>query len=215
MTAPAARPAAFALAGATSAGLTGVLVGTAARSVSHDRMAPWIVGRAAGLSAYLLLVALVLIGLLLSHPARGRLRRPSSATRIRVHVVVAVLVLALTVLHVVVLATDRFAGVGWWGALLPMRASYRPVPVTLGVLGAWAGLLAGGTAAFAGHVPARAWWPIHKIAALSLVLAWLHGVLAGGDAYALRWVYIGTGLLVLAVALSRYTGRRTSEQVFR
>jgi hypothetical protein len=116
MTAAAVRPAAFALAGAISAGVTGMLVGAAARSVSHDRMAPWIVGRAAGLSAYLLLVVLVLLGLLLSHPARGRLRRPSSATRVRVHIVVAVMVLALTALHVVVLATDRFAGVGWWGA---------------------------------------------------------------------------------------------------
>jgi hypothetical protein len=215
MTAAAVRPAAFALAGAISAGVTGMLVGAAARSVSHDRMAPWIVGRAAGLSAYLLLVVLVLLGLLLSHPARGRLRRPSSATRVRVHIVVAVMVLALTALHVVVLATDRFAGVGWWGALLPMRASYRPVPVTLGVLGGWAGVLAGGTAALAGHLPARAWWPIHKVAAFSLVLAWLHGVLVGGDAHALRWVYVGTGLLVLGVAVSRYAARTTPERVLR
>jgi hypothetical protein len=207
------RPAGFAAAGAISAGVTGVLVGTAAGSLSGNRMAPWIVGRAAGLSAYALLVALVLLGLVLSHPWRSRWRRPSSATRIRVHVVLAVLVLALTVLHVVVLATDRFAGVGWWGAVLPMRASYRPVPVTLGVVGAWAGLLAGVTAALAGHLPARAWWPIHKVAAGSLVLAWLHGVLAGGDTYALRWIYVGTGLVVVLVALSRYAARTAGEQV--
>jgi hypothetical protein len=207
------RPAGFAAAGAISAGVTGVLVGTAAGSLSGNRMAPWIVGRAAGLSAYGLLVALVLLGLVLSHPWRSRWRRPSSATRIRVHVVLAVLVLALTVLHVVVLATDRFAGVGWWGAVLPMRASYRPVPVTLGVVGAWAGLLAGVTAALAGHLPARAWWPIHKVAAGSLVLAWLHGVLAGGDTYALRWIYVGTGLVVVLVALSRYAARTAGEQV--
>jgi len=201
------------LVGALSAGLTGVLVGRAAKAVSHNRMAPWIVGRAAGLSAYLLLVVLVLLGLLLSHPGRSRMRRPSSATRIRVHAVVAMLVLALTALHVVVLATDRFAGVGWWGALLPMRASYRPVPVTLGVIGVWAGLLAGLTAALAGRLPARAWWPIHKVAGVSFVLAWLHGVLAGGDAHALRWIYVGTGLLVAAAAASRYSARTAAEQV--
>jgi len=213
VSAPAVRPAGFAAAGAISAGVTGVLVGTAAGSLSGNRMAPWIVGRAAGLSAYLLLVALVLLGLVLSHPWRSRWRRPSSATRIRGHVVLAVLVLALTVLHVVVLATDRFAGVGWWGAALPMRASYRPVPVTLGVVGAWAGLLAGVTAALAGHLPARAWWPIHKVAAVALVLAWLHGVLAGGDTYALRWIYVGTGLIVAVVALSRYAARTAGEPV--
>jgi hypothetical protein len=207
------RPVAYTLLGVISAGLTGVLVGRAAGAVSHNRMAPWIVGRAAGLSAYLVLVALVLLGLLLSHPWRARVRRPSSVARIRVHAVLAVLVLALTALHVIVLATDRFAGVGWWGALLPMRASYRPVPVTLGVVGAWAGLLAGLTAGLAGRLPARAWWPIHKVAGVSLVLAWLHGVLAGGDAYALRWIYAGTGVLVSVVALSRYAARTAAEQV--
>jgi hypothetical protein len=132
---------------------------------------------------------------------------------VRLHVVLAVLVLVLTTLHVIVLATDRFAGVGWWGALLPMRASYRPVPVTLGLIGAWTGLLAGITAALAGHLPARTWWPIHKVAAASLVLVWLHGVLAGGDTHALRWIYLSTGLLVGAVAVSRYAARTPADRV--
>jgi hypothetical protein len=207
-----ARTAGMALAGMTSAGLTGVFVGIAAGSVSGNRMAPWIIGRAAGVSAYLLLVVLVLLGLVLSHPWRNRLRRPSSAARIRLHIVLAVLTLAVTVLHVVVLATDRYAGVGWPGALLPLRASYRPVPVTLGVIGAWAGLLAGITAALAGHLPARAWWPIHKVAVGALVLVWLHGVLAGGDTHALQWMYLGTALLVLVVAISRYAARTPADR---
>jgi hypothetical protein len=198
-----------ALAGSVSVGTAGVLVGIAAGSVSHNRMAPWIIGRAAGISAYLLLVALVLVGLLLSHPWRSRRRRPS----IRFHIVLSVLTLALTMLHVIVLATDRFAGVGWWGAALPMRASYRPVPVTLGLIGAWAGLLAGITATLAGHLPARAWWPIHKVAGASLLLVWLHGVLAGGDTRALRWIYLATGLLVAVVAASRYTARTPADRV--
>jgi hypothetical protein len=202
------RTAGVALAGTLSVGSAGVLVGIAGGSVSHNRMAPWIIGRAAGISAYLLLVALVLVGLLLSHPWRTRLRRPS----IRFHIVLSVLTLALTVLHVIVLATDRFAGVGWLGAALPMRASYRPVPVTLGLIGAWAGLLAGITATLAGHLPARAWWPIHKVAVASLLLVWLHGVLAGGDTHALRWIYLGTGLLVAAVAALRYTARTPADR---
>ncbi len=209
----AVRIAGIALSATASAGVTGLLVGYAVGSVSRNRMAPWIIGRAAGVSAYLLLVALVLLGLLLAHPWRSRLRRPSSATRVRLHVVLAALTLSLIVLHVIVLATDRFALVGWWGAMLPMRASYRPVPVTLGLVGAWAGLLAGGTAALAGHLPARAWWPIHKVAAVSLVLVWLHGVLAGGDTRALRWMYLGSAALVVVVAISRYAARTPADRV--
>jgi hypothetical protein len=196
-----------------SGGVAGALIASGFRSVSGNRMAPWIIGRAAGITSYLLLVALVLLGLVLSHPWRTRLTRPSPATRIRLHIALTVFTLAFTALHVIVLATDRYAGVGWWGAVLPMRASYRPVAVTLGVVGMWSGLLSGVTAALAGHLPGRVWWPIHKVAAVALILVWLHGVLAGGDTNALRWLYVSTGVLVAAVAFSRYTARTPADRL--
>ena len=80
------------------------------------------------------------------------------------HVSLSVFALAFIVLHVVVLATDSYAGVGSRGALVPMGSGYRPVPVTLGVIALCAGLLAGLTAALAGRVTGRVWWPIHKVA---------------------------------------------------
>ncbi len=196
-----------------SAGVTGALIGLTARSVAGNRMAPWIVGRAAGVTSYLLLVALVLIGLLLSHPWRSRLRRPSTANRIRLHIVLSVFTLVFTALHILVLATDHYAGVGWWGALLPMRASYRPVAVTLGVLGTWSGLVSGVTAALAGRLPFRLWWPIHKVAAVSLVLVWAHGVLSGRDTPVLLWLYLGTGAVIVVVAVSRYAARTHADHV--
>ncbi len=189
-----------------SAAVSGWLVGTTAVAVSGNRNAPWIIGRAAGLSAYLLMVLLVGTGLVLSHPGRSRLRRPRAATRIRLHVSLAVFTLALTVLHVVVLATDSYAGVGWRGTLVPMGSTYRPVPVTLGVIALYAGLLAGLTAELAGRrVAARVWWPVHKVAAVALLLAWGHGVLAGIDTPLLLWLYLSTGAAVLGLAGWRYT----------
>jgi hypothetical protein len=197
-----------------SAGLTGWFVGTAAQSVSGNRNAPWILGRAAGLSSYVLLLLLVATGLVLSHPARSRLRRPSAVTRIRLHVSLAVFTLALTVLHVVVLATDSYAHVGWRGTFVPMGADYRPVAVTLGVLGVYAGLLAGLTAAFSGRrLIARLWWPVHKVASVSLVLVWAHGVYAGIDTPALMGLYVATGVAVLALAVWRYVARTPADRV--
>jgi hypothetical protein len=197
---------------AVSAALTGWLLGHVATSVSGDRNAPWIVGRAAGISAYLLLVLLVATGLVLSHPGRSRLRRPSAPTRIRLHVSLAAFTLALTVLHVVVLATDRYAGVGWRGTIVPMGASYRAVPVTLGVIGMYAGALAGATAALSGRrLVARAWWPIHKVAAVALMLVWAHGVLAGIDTPLLLWLYLGTGAGVLALGAWRYVAHTPAD----
>jgi len=197
-----------------SAATTGWLVGRVAAAVSGDRNAPWIIGRAAGLSAYLLMVLLVASGLVLSHPGRARLRRPGSATRIRVHVGLAVFTLALTVLHVVVLATDSYARVGWRGTFVPMGSTYRPVPVTLGVIALYAGLLAGLTAGLSGHrLVARVWWPVHKVAVVALVLTWGHGVLAGIDTPALLSLYLGSGAAVLALAVWRYVARSPRDLV--
>jgi hypothetical protein len=207
------RGLALVLAVTLSAGVSSALVGWSAHAVSGNRMAPWIIGRAAGISAYLLLVVLVLFGLFLSHPWRARVRWPNTATRIRVHIVVSVFTLAFTVLHIVVLATDRYAGVGWPGALLPMQSGYRPEATTLGLIGLWSGLLAGVTAAFAGRLPLRLWWPIHKAALVSLVLVWLHGVLGGGDNRALLAMYLVTAGLIAVVALSRYAARTPADQV--
>jgi hypothetical protein len=205
--------AARALAVIASAAVTGALLGGALHLVAGDRMAPWIIGRASGVCAYLLLVSLVLLGLALSHPWRSRVRRPSSAGRIRAHVTLALFTFAFVVLHVAALATDRYAGVGWWGTLVPMGATYRPAAVTLGVLGAWIAVLAGASALAAGHLPRRLWWPLHKVAASSFVLVWAHGVLAGGDTPALLGLYLGSGALVLVVAVSRYAARTRSDVV--
>lgn len=196
-----------------SAATSAWLIGRGVTSVVGYQQAPWIFGRAAGITAYVLLVALVAFGLLLSHPWRTRVAWPSSATRIRIHVSLSVFTLAFLVLHVIALATDSYAGVGWRGALLPMGATYRPLAVTLGVIGAYAGLLAGLTAALAGRISARIWWPIHKFASLSLVLVWGHGLLSGSDTLALRVVYLGTGAAIVALAVSRYAARTPADRV--
>ncbi len=197
--------ASMAVAVAASSAGTAFLVGAGVSSLAGNPKAPWLLGRAAGICSYLLIVTLVSFGLLLSHPAAARLRRPSRALRLRIHVSLAVFTLAFTILHIVVLATDAYAGVGWRGILIPGAATYRPLPVTLGVIAFYAGLLAGLTAAFAGRLPGRLWWPIHKVAVTSLLLAWGHAVLAGSDTRGLLVMYLASGAFVLVLAAARYT----------
>lgn len=198
------------LAGAVSGGLAGWLVLDALRGRSG---VSWVLGRASGLSSYVLLLALVTTGLLLSHPWSRHLRRPTAATRLGLHVTLATFTLVFTVLHVVVLATDPWAQVGWRGAVLPMASTYRPVPVTLGVVALWAGLVTGITARLAGSIAARVWWPVHKVAALVLVLVWAHSVLAGTDTPLLRGFYVATGVAVVSLAVTRYGARTPSDRV--
>ncbi|MEI6624201.1 MAG: hypothetical protein WCP28_20105 [Actinomycetes bacterium] len=189
-----------------------LVVGWTFVSLLGQSAVPWVLGRAAGLTSYALLVVLVVFGLFLAHPWRAKVSWPSTANRIRLHVSLAVFTLVFTVLHIVVLVTDQYAGVGIKGALLPMASEYRPLPVTFGLLGLYAGLLAGLTAMFASGFARKVWWPIHKFAVVSLILVWIHSVFAGTDSPGIMVFYIGSGLAVLAIAVSRYTAETPADR---
>jgi len=214
--ADAPRPVALGLGVAILVAATAVSIGAAGLLVVgalSGTMAHWVLGRAAGLTSYVLLLTLVGSGLVLSHPWARHLHRPAPRTRLGLHVALATFTLVFTVLHVVVLATDPWAGVGWPGALLPMASTYRPVPVTLGVLALWAGLVTGLTARLAGSIAARVWWPVHKVAAGVLALVWAHSVLAGSDVAALSGFYVATGCGLVGLAITRYAARTPADRV--
>ena len=174
----------------------------------------WILGRATGLTSYLLMLLLVSMGLLLSHPNRGNWSRPSALTRIRIHVSLAVFALVFLVSHIFVLATDSYAGVGVVGSMVPFQSTFRPLAVTLGILALWSALVTGITAGLAGsRVVVTIWWPIHKVAIIALILTWLHAVLAGSDTLQLKFFYIFTGLAVMALAIWRYTTESHKERI--
>lgn len=203
----------LAIGGSTvGAALSAALGGRTVTALAGDPKAPWLLGRSAGITAYLLLVLLTATGLVLAHPAAARLHRPHPVTRVRLHSWLAAFTLVFVALHVVALATDRYAHVGWAGALLPLASAYRPLPVTFGMLGLWSGLAAGVTAALAGRGAGRWWWRVHHVAAASLVLVWVHAVLAGSDTGALLALYVVTGAAVAALGAARHTARLTARR---
>lgn len=185
--------------------VSGFLLGLAAVTAAVNPMPLWLLARAGGITAYLLLTTVTAMGIWLSHNTRAR-HRPHPS-RIRLHLALVVFTLVFTVLHIVVLAIDPYAQVGWWGVLLPMASAYRPVEVTLGVLALWSGLIAGGSAALAGRGAGRIWLYLHRFAASAWLLAWVHAVLTGVDTPQLVGMYAGTGIGVLALALWRYLSR--------
>ena len=186
----------------------GLLLGGQSRSLVHNKMLPWILRRSFGLGSYLALSAMVVLGLWLRHPWRSRFRRPSAPSILWAHVTLAAGTITLLAGHLTALALDKYAGVGWTGVFVPWGAQYRPTPTALGTLALYALLLVAGTAALAGSIARRVWFPVHTVSVLVFCLTLAHGILAGSDAYALRWVYVVTGGLVLVLQATRWIGGR-------
>ena len=177
------------------------------------RMLPWILGRGLGMAGYLALVTLVATGMWFRHPWRRPSSRPDGTVHLRVHATLAAATTVLVAGHLVALALDRYAGVGWSGAFVPGRSHYRSAAVALGTAALYLGLLVGTTAALAGRPLVRhRWRAVHRLGTLCFASVWAHGVLAGSDAASLRPLYVGTGVLVATMAAtSRYaswTGHR-------
>lgn len=187
-----------------SALLAGYGFASLARPAAGSRMLPWIAASSLGLAAYVTMLALVALGIWLRHPWRFRYPVFSPEARLRAHAALAAATLALVVGHLSAVALDRYAGVGWLGALVPGQSHYRTVPVSLGVLAFFGLLLVSVTAGVAGRLTGRRWLSVHRLALPLFAVVWLHGVLAGSDTGVLRTAYAVSGTGVVVLAASRY-----------
>jgi len=174
----------------------------------HSKMLPWILSRGLGLAALVSLTALTGLGLWLHHPWKASMRAVRPVTWLRMHATLAAATVTLIAAHLTAIALDHYAHVGWVGAFVPWHSAYRPTGVALGTLALYMMLLVGATAGLAGVVGGRHWLSVHRLAWLSFVAAWLHGITAGSDSTRLRLVYLLTGVFVVAIAGTRSWARR-------
>lgn len=181
-----------------------------------SKMTPWLIARAGGVTALVLLTVLVCFGMILSSAPNKQSWR---LTRYLLpwHRYLALFMLFFLGLHIVTIAIDPFAKVGVIGALIPGLSSYRTVPVAIGTISFFALLLVAVTARFPRVLPNNRWLTVHRVSLYTFVAAWSHGALTGADTPSIRWLYIVTGLCVAASVFVRYwivyqRGRRTNVQ---
>jgi sulfoxide reductase heme-binding subunit YedZ len=152
----------------------------------------WILARAAGLTAYVLLWAAVMAGLTLrSRAFRSRLR-PVAVTD--VHRVLTLLALGAIGLHGMALMLDRVVHLSPAALLVPGASPYRPLPTALGVVAAELALVLVLSFPLRRRIGIRAWRMLHWASYLIFAAATAHGVGAGSDATqpAARWLYAGS-----------------------
>lgn len=181
----------------------------------RNRYFPWITGRSLGIASYLALCALVMLGTWMRHPWRLKLPIIHAEARLRAHGALAIATVLLVAGHLVALASDKYAGVGWKGALIPGMSKYREIPVAFGVGAFWAMMLLTLSAGLAGRRGTKHWQLLHRFAALTLASVWYHGVASGTDSWKLRLVYLVTGALSVLLVFSRVVASTPTVRVER
>lgn len=163
----------------------------------------WLGSRAAGFTALLLLTFEVVVGLILSHPTNKSTWRLSKRL-FPWHEHVWVFTIAFVIVHGATMAVDRFAHVGWLGALVPGMSEFRTVPIAIGTIAMYALVITGLTARMTRLLPAGWWLKLHRLSLIVLALAWAHGLLSGTDTFAAAVVYASTFGAVAVAAAYRY-----------
>jgi sulfoxide reductase heme-binding subunit YedZ len=161
----------------------------------------WLLARASGLTAYVLLTASVLAGLVLKSRPFGRALKTSSVTD--VHRFLALLGLAMLGLHGGALVLDRTVRMPLAGLLVPGASPYRPLAVSLGVLAAELMALVTLSFSLRRWIGARNWRRLHWAAYGIFLLATVHGLTAGTDSSQpwARSLYLGAvGAVAFATA---------------
>jgi sulfoxide reductase heme-binding subunit YedZ len=163
----------------------------------------WILLRAAGIASFVALFLSVAWGLVsTTGVVTKRVTKPAGN---HFHAVVASTGLALLTIHVVLLVLHEFMPFDPLDVLVPMRSSYRPVAIALGIVGMYAMVLVTVTSWVRKRMPTGLWRGIHLLAVPAFMLSLLHGVFAGTDAArpGMFVLYAGSALATLFLVLVR------------
>jgi predicted ferric reductase len=163
----------------------------------------WILLRAFGVAAYLMLFASVAWGLVGTTSLFGK--KVAKATSVSIHQFLSTVAFLFLMAHVVLLGIDRFVDFDLADLFVPQHTTYRPLAVTLGIVGMYLLSLILLSSWLRKRLPTKLWRRIHHLSVLTFVLALLHGIFTGTDTVRawMWWTYVGTGAAILFLLLVR------------
>jgi methionine sulfoxide reductase heme-binding subunit len=166
-------------------------------------MTTWVMLRAAGIGAYVMVFLSVAWGLIATTSLIGK--RVSRASATTVHQFIATTGLVLLGVHLAGLLVDPFMPFGVRELAIPMASTYRPVAVTTGVVAMYTmvGVI---VLSWMRKTIGTTWWRrSHLLAVPVFAMSLVHGLLAGTDSQrpAMWWLYLATGLVVVFLVLVR------------
>jgi methionine sulfoxide reductase heme-binding subunit len=166
-------------------------------------MTNWILLRAAGIGAYVMLFLSVTWGLIATTSVVSK--RVSKQASTLFHQFTATAGLVLLCVHIALLVTDTFMPFSILDVLVPMRSAFRPVSIAFGVLAMY-GVVIVMVSSWLRKKLGTPWWRrLHLLTVPAFTLALAHGVFSGTDTpRTWMWsLYAATGMIVLFLVLVR------------
>jgi hypothetical protein len=162
--------------------------------------------RASGVVAYLLLTAVVVVGVGLA--GKVRLTWPRFAV-VDLHRFGSILVGVFIGVHAVTLALDSYLPFSLRQLVVPFASRYRPLPTALGIVAMELLVAVAITNLLRTRLPYRAWRRAHYATLLVWLAATVHGLTAGSDRGSL-WlsaIYFASMAAVLTAVIARVSPR--------
>jgi methionine sulfoxide reductase heme-binding subunit len=159
----------------------------------------WILARASGLTAYVLLTASMLAGLVVKSRPFGRALKAAAATD--THRFLTLLALGAVALHGLALTLDSTVHINFPALLVPGLSPYRPLAVAIGVVAAELATLVVISFPLRKTIGARVWRRLHWATYGVFLTATAHGLAAGTDT-ARPWAFALYVAAVTAVAFA-------------
>lgn len=166
-------------------------------------MTNWILLRAAGIGAYLMLFLSVTWGLIATTSLLGK--RVSKASATTVHQFMSTCGLVLLGVHLGGLLIDRFLPFGPADVLIPGHSTFKPVAVAFGTVAMYVMVFVLVASWMRKRLGTTWWRRTHLLAVPTFILSMVHGVFAGTDTARpwMWWIYVGTALVVLFLVIVR------------
>ena len=161
----------------------------------------WLLARATGIAAYVLLTVSVLAGLLVKSRPFGTKIKPAIA--VDIHRTLAVLSITALAGHGLALVLDHTVEIGVLALLVPGTAPYRAFWTGLGVIAGELMLLVWVSFGLRKRIGMRNWRRLHWTTYGAFAGATAHGVMAGTDSsspWALAMYFGAVGAVVAATA---------------
>jgi predicted ferric reductase len=167
----------------------------------------WFLARASGITAYLLITASMIAGLVVkSRPFGARVK---AASALDVHRFITTLALAAIGVHGLAMVADATVQITFGDLVIPFTSPYRPLWTGLGVIAADLAVIVAISFPLKKRIGGRNWRRLHWATYSIFALSTAHGLAAGTDSaqpWAIR-IYLGAvGAVAFATAWRAFAG---------